>query len=161
MGGLRQTGDRPFLMAQGRPAGRHLDEKEDEYNARVAPLIGAALLDERFSRLRRRRAASNGAICSWKNGDSVHVKRKTRSSTLSHLFSQGLVAGRVLSARPEIPFGIATRRCDGCPSARECTADRDQAAGCKGLRCDLRGDLPCEGRHRQGASIFSQVNLCA
>src|SRR5207253_946437 len=69
------------------------DEEEGKYNARVAPLIGAALLDRKILKAEEAKSGIESCDLFLKDGNFVHVKRKTRSSTLSHLFSQGLVAG--------------------------------------------------------------------
>jgi uncharacterized protein (TIGR04141 family) len=69
-------------------------ELEPDYNARMAANHpeDLLLLD---AKIKRPGGASSGIeFCDLlsKNGELVHVKRKTRSSTLSHLFAQGSVS---------------------------------------------------------------------
>lgn len=67
-------------------------EKEGDYNSRVAGSKGYALLDQK--NVRARDANSDIEVCDLftSTRQFVHVKRKTRSATLSHLFAQGLVS---------------------------------------------------------------------
>lgn len=71
-----------------------VDEVEGAYNQRVAQQSagGYLLLDART--LRARGARSGIEFCDLLSSgrNLVHVKRKTRSATLSHLFSQGFVS---------------------------------------------------------------------
>lgn len=78
------------------PAG-HPGEAEREYNARAAAASAELTL------LDRRLVAPDGAttrieFCDLMSTDGslVHVKRKSRSSTLSHLFAQGHVSAEAL-----------------------------------------------------------------
>jgi uncharacterized protein (TIGR04141 family) len=78
------------------PAG-HPGEAEGDYNARVA----AASSD--ITLLDRELVAPDGAVTRIEfcdllstDGSIVHVKRKSRSSTLSHLFAQGHVSAEAL-----------------------------------------------------------------
>jgi uncharacterized protein (TIGR04141 family) len=69
-------------------------ETEPDYNKRLRGALGdqALLLD---ARIRRPGGASTGIeLCDVLtiDGEFIHVKRKSRSSTLSHLFSQGSVS---------------------------------------------------------------------
>lgn len=68
-------------------------EDEADYNARAAAdLPGAVLLDRKLVRCDG--AASDIEVCDilTQRGEFVHIKRRTRSATLSHLFSQGTVS---------------------------------------------------------------------
>ncbi len=76
-----------------RPPSAAVGEEEQKYNARaVAALPGCVLLD--CKPVRCVGAASDIEVCDilTKRREFVHVKRKTRSATLSHLFSQGTVS---------------------------------------------------------------------
>jgi uncharacterized protein (TIGR04141 family) len=74
------------------------DEHEGDYNARVCQELDpdAALLDRRP--FRATQSQDNIEFCDilLKPNRIVHVKRKSASSTLSHLFNQGLVSGELL-----------------------------------------------------------------
>jgi uncharacterized protein (TIGR04141 family) len=72
------------------PARRN--EKENSYNRRAARAHGHALLDMDLARCSG--AATPIEVCDFFTAQRqfVHVKRKTRSATLSHLFAQGVVS---------------------------------------------------------------------
>jgi uncharacterized protein (TIGR04141 family) len=73
------------------------DENEERYNARVAGLgIDLLCLDRRL--IKPTGAMTAIEICDFIHREKhlVHVKDKTSSSRLSHLFSQGTVSARVL-----------------------------------------------------------------
>lgn len=87
-------------------------EAEPDYNKRVAEADESAflLLD---AQIRRPGGAASGIeLCDVlaSNGELVHVKRKSRSSTLSHLFAQGIVSATTFlqdgSFRDEIRAAI-------------------------------------------------------
>lgn len=68
-------------------------ENEDHYNERAASTIpGCALMDRKL--IRCESAASDVEACDLftRKRQFVHVKKKTRSATLSHLFAQGTVS---------------------------------------------------------------------
>lgn len=73
------------------------DENEEDYNSRVAKL-GAGLLCLDRKLIKPTGATSEIEICDFLsvNRQFIHVKDKTSSSRLSHLFNQGTVAARVL-----------------------------------------------------------------
>ena len=76
-------------------------EKEGDYNARAAREVPTfALLDQKFVTVAG--ASSTIEFCDLitQSGELVHVKRKTRSSTLSHLFAQGRIGAAALSDGP-------------------------------------------------------------
>jgi uncharacterized protein (TIGR04141 family) len=79
----------------GLPSGL-VGEQEGDYNQRVARDVpGAALLDRVL--FRPRGARSSIEVADLAIGTRLlHVKRKTSSSTLSHLFAQGRIAGETL-----------------------------------------------------------------
>lgn len=71
-------------------------ENEGDYNARVAQSAGYVLMDR--ERLRASGAASDIEFCDLMtdSGHLIHVKRWSRSATLSHLFAQGTVSAETL-----------------------------------------------------------------
>lgn len=78
-------------------------EREDDYNARASVEVrGSVLLDKILSRI----AAERGPIevCDVLTGDGqfLHIKRKTQSATLSHLFSQGRISAEVFRRDPDL-----------------------------------------------------------
>ena len=75
-------------------AGKH--EVEAEYNKRSAQLLpNAILLDKRNV---TRRQATSVEVCdvALRDGSLIHVKRGMSPSSLSHLFSQGVVSAELL-----------------------------------------------------------------
>jgi len=81
-----------------RPLPDYSDTGEASYNARVAGSSGGTieLLDQRLIRIPG--AASSVEPCDLlRDGrEFIHVKRGTRSQSLSHLFNQGLVSAELL-----------------------------------------------------------------
>ena len=77
------------------------DETEETYNKRVAGLnVDMICLDRRL--IKPTGAASHIEACDFlgRERQLIHVKDKTSSSRLSHLFSQGTVSARVLATDP-------------------------------------------------------------
>lgn len=84
----------------GMPAAE-ADETEETYNKRVAGLDADMIcLDRRL--IKPTGAASKIEACDFlgRERQLIHVKDKTSSSRLSHLFSQGTVSARVLATDP-------------------------------------------------------------
>jgi uncharacterized protein (TIGR04141 family) len=84
-------------------------ETEPVYNARMAHDYPDEFLHLDAKILRPGGASSGIEFCDLLGNDGtlIHVKRKSRSSTLSHLFAQGSVSARTLLADP--PFRDAVR----------------------------------------------------
>ncbi|MCW4386327.1 TIGR04141 family sporadically distributed protein [Salinibacterium sp. SYSU T00001] len=83
-------------MSVSLPAG-HPGESEGDYNARAAASSAElALLDKQL--VAPDGAATKIEFCDLiaSDGSLIHVKRKSRSSTLSHLFAQGHVSAEAL-----------------------------------------------------------------
>ncbi|XXY52710.1 TIGR04141 family sporadically distributed protein [Sorangium sp. So ce269] len=73
------------------------NEVENDYNNRVsATMKNIALLDRGNKRVTGANAPIECCDLLTLSGQLVHVKRKTRSSTLSHLFSQGVASAEAL-----------------------------------------------------------------
>lgn len=92
----RQVGLIPELHRNTLPLPpAHVGEHEDRYLQRAAPILAAAVgmhvevLDRRL--IRCAGAPTDIEVCDLLTelGQFIHVKRRTRSSTLSHLFAQG------------------------------------------------------------------------
>jgi len=73
-----------------------LGEKEADYNKRVAESKGWALMDRKIINLSP--PYDRIEFCDILTNDKklIHVKRRTESSTLSHLFAQGAVSAELL-----------------------------------------------------------------
>jgi uncharacterized protein (TIGR04141 family) len=80
---------------EGALPAQKVGETEPAYNERAAGLMGFHLLDGCLARPNG--ATSAIECCDLLSSDRlmVHIKRRSRSSTLSHLFAQGLVAAEV------------------------------------------------------------------
>ena len=87
-------------------------EKEGDYNARAAGTVPTlALLDQKFVTVAGASTKIEFCDLMTQTGELVHVKRKTRSSTLSHLFAQGRIGAAALSdgpTRDEVRAKIST-----------------------------------------------------
>src|SRR5262249_29442702 len=86
----------------GLPAARK-GEQEGAYNQRAAEQCNLALLDRRTFRF----GGSPFEVADLLTADRhlIHVKRKTQSATLSHLFMQGRVSAEAL----KVDFAIRRR----------------------------------------------------
>ncbi|KAB1663248.1 DUF6119 family protein [Pseudoclavibacter sp. CFCC 13611] len=73
------------------------NEHEGAYNARVAEQLKDVLLLDKHL-VRAEGATSSIEFCDLlaQNGELIHVKRKSRSATLSHLFAQGNISANTL-----------------------------------------------------------------
>ena len=72
-----------------------LSEDEGAYNAAAATAIGGVCLDEKLIGLG---GVDKVELCDilTKDGTYIHVKKRGRSSTLSHLFAQGVTSAEML-----------------------------------------------------------------
>lgn len=72
----------------------HKGEKEKDYNNRAAQACGEYMLNLDRQNIIPSNARSAIEFCDLlcKDGNIIHVKRETKSSTLSHLFAQGYVS---------------------------------------------------------------------
>lgn len=69
------------------------DQHEDDYNSQVAKTSKTtALMDRRNAFVDESKTVIEVCDLFTKDGQFIHVKRKTRSATLSHLFAQGVVS---------------------------------------------------------------------
>jgi uncharacterized protein (TIGR04141 family) len=84
----------------GLPAAQ-LGEDEDAYNRRAAQDPGLVLLDTRTIALNGRTTPVEPCDLFARTGTFIHVKRHVRSSTLSHLFSQGAVAAELVATNDD------------------------------------------------------------
>lgn len=73
----------------------HEGEHEGDYNVRAAAALGFGCADKQNVILPSLTAIELADLVS-PSGQLVHVKRKTQSATLSHLFNQGLVSAELL-----------------------------------------------------------------
>jgi uncharacterized protein (TIGR04141 family) len=96
----------------------HDGESEPDYNRRAAAHDGLRLFDGMLARPAG--AASGVEFCDLLDGQNrmVHVKRRSRSSTLSHLFAQAVVSAETFLRDP-------TFRASLCQQLRERGRDAD------------------------------------
>ncbi len=69
-------------------------EEERAYNERAAAEAGLALLDRKLVSIGGTSIEVADLVSA--SGDLIHVKRKTQSATLSHLFAQGRISAEAL-----------------------------------------------------------------
>jgi uncharacterized protein (TIGR04141 family) len=88
----------PLAVPQARDG-----EREDDYNARASEHVqGAVLLDKVLSRIAAERGPIEVCDVLTDRGQFLHIKRKTQSATLSHLFSQGRISAEVFRRDPDL-----------------------------------------------------------
>ncbi|QJC21221.1 TIGR04141 family sporadically distributed protein [Arcanobacterium phocisimile] len=87
--------ERITFDAKGFPDAK-VGEKETNYNQRLVRESGGGLLllDAKVFRPQGARTGIEFCDVLSKEGEIIHVKRKSRSSTLSHLFAQGTVSAK-------------------------------------------------------------------
>ncbi|MEJ7569185.1 MAG: DUF6119 family protein [Gaiellaceae bacterium] len=78
--------------------GARLNESEADYNKRACETVGARarLMDRKLFRATQSQDSIEFCDILLRPNKIVHVKRKSGSATLSHLFSQGAVSGELL-----------------------------------------------------------------
>jgi uncharacterized protein (TIGR04141 family) len=133
------------------------DESEGDYNRRAARAVaGTALLDRVLFRARGARTPIELADLAIGNR-LVHVKRKTSSSTLSHLFAQGHVAAEAIKADRDTRTALIERLAQAShPMATAIGADR-LAAGSLEVTYAIVAEHPAA---LPGAlPFFSKLNL--
>ena len=134
-------------------------EEEGPYNERVASEIGAALIDKKIVKPAGAKSGIEPCDLFTKDSEFVHVKRKTRSSTLSHLFSQGLVAGEAFlrDEKFRAEFRQAVKK--QVPSlAAHIKENKRPSAADFGVVFAVIARAPSGGTSR-GLPFFSQVNF--
>ncbi|MBE2281201.1 MAG: TIGR04141 family sporadically distributed protein [Ignavibacteriaceae bacterium] len=85
---------RPFQI--NLPDFENIDTDEGAYNKRAANHLNALCLDQELIFHGGGRSKIEFCDIITKSGELIHIKRKEVSATLSHLFSQGHVAGELL-----------------------------------------------------------------
>jgi uncharacterized protein (TIGR04141 family) len=80
-------------------------EAEGAYNLRAANAAGFALMDRKLVSIGG--TSIEVADLVSPAGDLIHVKRKTQSATLSHLFSQGRISAEALKADDAVRMAAA------------------------------------------------------
>jgi uncharacterized protein (TIGR04141 family) len=123
----RDVGQLPFHV--GMPNAR-LGEPEDAYNVRAAASPDRVLVDTKTIRLQGRTTPVEPCDLYSRNGAFIHVKRHVRSSTLSHLFSQGAVSGELLMTSETFRSELRTLL-DSIEAERR-RVDRDYRSGLVG-----------------------------
>ncbi len=103
-------------------------EKEGDYNERAANSLDGFVLMDKIP-IRSEGAATNIEFCDLFSKDKriVHVKRKTRSATLSHLFAQGAVSAELFSGDSTFRNSLRSKLKDLKPDLRHLVpADRPE-----------------------------------
>jgi uncharacterized protein (TIGR04141 family) len=99
-------------------------EWEGDYNSRaVTADPRLALLDKVLSRVAAERGPIEICDILTPQGEFVHVKRKTQSATLSHLFSQGRISAEVLKRDPEVRTRVKAQLQAGHPEIADLIPD--------------------------------------
>ncbi len=91
-------------------------EREDAYNTRAsADVRGAVLLDKVLSRVAAERGPIEVCDVLTDQGQFLHIKRKTQSATLSHLFSQGRISAEVFRRDPDLRDDLRAKLLPAAP----------------------------------------------
>ena len=130
-------------------------ESEEDYNARAAAADRKlALLDQKCVSVPG--ASSPIEICDLLSeaGQFIHIKRKTRSATLSHLFAQGTTAGELFLR--SLDFRVAARaKLRGKAKFIAMMSDRRPNAG----KFEVAYVVIAKAGPRRTLPFFSRVNL--
>lgn len=111
-GGLDRIPTSAIALPSAR-AGEH----EKAYNTRAsAALSGSALLDTVLSTIAAERGPIEICDVLTDQGEFLHVKRKTQSATLSHLFSQGRISAEVFRRDPVVRTDLRSRLAETNPA---------------------------------------------
>lgn len=141
----------------------HAGEREDQYVERAAPELSAVLgvhvevLDRKLVRCAG--AASDIEVCDLLTelGQFIHVKRRTRSSTLSHLFAQGTTSAEAFVSDPSFRQA-ARKRIQGSPCATpDLLPDHQPRTADYGVVYAIV--TPATGPLARSLPFLSQVNL--
>lgn len=77
------------------------NEAEDSYNVRVSKSLGSAILLDKLTVRRPQATAIEVCDVATSEKQLIHVKKGTSSSSLSHLFAQGVVSAELLHMDPD------------------------------------------------------------
>jgi uncharacterized protein (TIGR04141 family) len=133
-------------------------EKEGEYNERVANTGNYALMDQQ--NVRARDANSDIEVCDLftPHGQFVHVKRKTRSATLSHLFAQGVMSGEAFHWDEDFRKGTKAKIAELKPALAKLIPDKRPTPGDFEVVYAIVTSMPAN-RWPAALPFFSQLNL--
>ncbi len=141
-------------------------ETEPIYNVRMARDFPDEFLHLDAKILRPGGASSGIEFCDLlgRDGTLIHVKRKSRSSTLSHLFAQGSVSARTLLSDP--PFrdavraAISEKLAGGDPAPwLALVPDSSSSIDAKSFRVEYVVLTKPLGRSTDWMPFFSKLNL--
>ncbi len=96
-------------------------EDEGDYNKRAAKTDGFALMDQRFIRYPDTRTPIELCDLYTKDRELIHVKHYAGSSTLSHLFAQGVTSSTLLAQDPGFRSAANTK----LPTTHQINKPRD------------------------------------
>lgn len=85
------------------------EEAERDYNRRAARMNGFALMDQRLIRYPDSKSPIEFCDLYTAQRELIHVKRYAGSSTLSHLFAQGLTSATLFAQDPGFRRAVNTR----------------------------------------------------
>jgi uncharacterized protein (TIGR04141 family) len=145
------------------------NEAEDKYNTRVSNSLPRAILLDRQTVKRRQATAIEVCDVATANRQLIHVKKGTSSSSLSHLFAQGVVSAELLHMDADFRNEVskllssnAKRKRKGSGSARMRDFEWLYDTNFEPLRCEVVYAV-MTGRPRrmrkEDLPFFSKVNL--
>jgi len=136
------------------------DCSEAEYIEKAVSVTGTLSLDRQLARTS---VPTPVEICDilTRSGQLIHVKKRGRSSTLSHLFSQGVVSAELLLQSPEFRLEARTKAADADPAFGEVFSTDAPERGDH----EVAYVVITRGRRREDSPLtlpfFSLVNLRA
>jgi uncharacterized protein (TIGR04141 family) len=145
------------------------DEREENYNERISQSLSHAILLDR--KTIRRPHGTEIEICdvATDRKQLIHVKRGTSSSSLSHLFAQGVVSAELLHMDPDfrtevsrLLSGQANRKITGSVSSGKGGFRWLGGADFKAHDCEVVYVIMTERSHeiqKDKLPFFSKINL--
>jgi uncharacterized protein (TIGR04141 family) len=139
-------------------------EVEGDYNERVARTLKGAIMLDRQTVNRPQASAIEICDIALKSKHLIHVKKGTSSSSLSHLFAQGVVSAELLHMDPEFRERVAqllSRELIGSGAKRVADFDWLHEADFKPSLCEIVYAIMTDTRRlqKQDLPFFSKVNL--
>lgn len=139
-------------------------EVEGDYNQRVARTLKGAIMLDRQTVSRPQATAIEVCDIALKSRQLIHVKKGTSSSSLSHLFAQGVVSAELLHMDPEFRERVEQRLSGeliGTGAKQMADFDWLHADHFQPALCEVVYAIMIEKRRlrKQDLPFFSKVNL--
>jgi uncharacterized protein (TIGR04141 family) len=142
-------------------------EQEGPYNTRLASQLKDALLLDKKTVIRRQATAIEICDVAFKSRKLVHVKKGLSSSSLSHLFAQGVISAELLHMDEEFRAAVKQRlsgKLEGSAARARAGFAWLYESPFQTMRCEvayvvMAGAKAKTRRKAPGLPFFSKVNL--